>query len=69
MKKAAPAGNGRQKLLQGAANRTELVVHRGAQAVHHGDDRQRDTGRDQTVFDRSCARLIGPKLRNHALQG
>ena len=68
MKKVAAAGNARQKLLQGAANRTELVVHRGTQTIHYGNDRQRDTSRDQTVFDRGGAGLIGPEYRNHALQ-
>ena len=66
MKKVALAGNARQKLLQGAANRTELVVHRGTQAIDDRNDRQRDTGRDQAVFNRSRAGLIRPELRNHA---
>src|SRR6186713_2326156 len=66
-KKQPPLGNGRRKLLQGAANRTELLVQAGAQAVHDGDDRQRDTGCNQAVFDRGRTGLIGPKLQNHAL--
>ncbi|MGY3120551.1 phytoene dehydrogenase-like protein [Bradyrhizobium sp. S3.14.4] len=66
--KQPPPGNGRRKLLQGTANRTELVVQAGAQAVHHGDDRQRDARCDQAVFDRGCTGFVRPELQNHALQ-
>ena len=58
----------RGKLLQGGANRSELLVHRAAQAVHDGDDRERDAGCDQSVFDRGCTRLVVPELQNHVLQ-
>ena len=67
-KKIAPAGKWRRKLLQGAVNRRELVVHGAAQAVHHGDDRQGDARGNQTVFDRRRTGFIRPELLNHAFQ-
>ena len=57
-----------RKLLQGGANRSELIVQGGAQVVHHGDDGQSDTRCNQTVLDRGCTGLVEPELLNHALQ-
>ena len=68
MKRNEPPPGRQAKLLQGAANRTELVIHGGAEAVDHGNDRQRDAGGNQAVFDRGRTRFIRPELHEHALQ-
>src|SRR3954447_8403768 len=46
-------------LLQRAADRGELLVQRRAEIVDDGDDRERDAGGDQAVFDRCGAGLVG----------
>ncbi len=43
-------------------DRRKLAVQVGAQAVDDGDDRERDTGRDQAVFNRGRTRMIGQDL-------
>src|SRR5882724_10215984 len=59
---------GGEELLQRAIDRRELGVEVAAQTVHDRDDRKRDTGRDQTVFNRGRSRLIGQELQKAALQ-
>jgi hypothetical protein len=55
-------------LLQLGIDRSELRVKIGAQAVHHRDNRKRDTRCDQTVFNRGRTRLIGQEFQKVALQ-
>jgi hypothetical protein len=57
----------RRMLLQGSRNRRELRVQAGAYPVHDSNDRQRNAGSDQTVFDRRCPRLVAKKLLNETL--
>jgi hypothetical protein len=38
-----------------------LVEELGAEAVHDRDDRKRDAGRNQSVFDRRRTCLVGKK--------
>ena len=47
----------RARLLQRAVDRGELGVQRGAEAVDDGDDRERDAGGNQAVFDGGGAGL------------
>ena len=49
---------GSGNLLQRAVDRSELVVEVAAQAVHHSDNRKRDTRCDQAVFNRGRAGFI-----------
>src|SRR3569832_1614267 len=65
---SAPTGKWGRKLLQGAANGRELVVQGDAEAVHHGNDGQRDTRGNQPVFDRRRTGFVQPELLNHAFQ-
>jgi hypothetical protein len=53
---------------QTLVDRVELGIQGRAEGVDHRDDRQRDTGCDQTVFDRSCPRLVPPKLLKQKTQ-
>ena len=55
-------------LLERGADRIELGADRRTQPVHDRNDRQRDTRRDQTVFDRGCPRLVSNKLQEKTLQ-
>lgn len=45
-------------LLERAADRSELVVQCRAEVIDDGDDRQRDTRRDQPVFNRGGTTFI-----------
>src|SRR6516165_7562794 len=58
---------GTSRLLERAVDRSELRVQRGAQAVDGGDDRERNAGRDQAVFDRGGARLVLHETSNQVL--
>src|SRR5689334_12596114 len=55
------------RLFQRAADRGELRVQAGAEAVDHSDDRERDAGSDQAVFDGGGARLVLHETRNQVL--
>src|ERR1700757_2777368 len=57
--------NGR--LLQRVVDRGELVVQVRAETVHDRDDRQRNAGRDEAVFDSGGAGLILHETRNQVL--
>jgi len=54
----APSTNG-DRLFQRGADRGELEL--GAEPVHDRNDRQRDAGGDQAVFDGGCAGLVCKK--------
>jgi len=45
-------------LLERRTDRAELGVEGAAEAIDHSNDRERDTGGDEAVFDRSSTRLI-----------
>jgi len=60
-------GKGRQRqtglglfwrLFQGAIDRRKFEVELGADALNSGDDRKRDTARNQAIFDGGGAGLI-----------
>ena len=55
------------RLFQRGIDRGEFGIEGGAQPVDHGNDRKADTGRDQAVFNRGGAGLVGPKLSNNVL--
>lgn len=57
---------GSQSLFQRRVDRIELGVEVRTQAVYHSDDRQRDAGCDQTIFNRGCPRLIRKELNQVA---
>jgi hypothetical protein len=50
--------------LQCSADLVEISVECCTHTVHCSDDRNRDTGRDQTIFNRGCPRLIRQELRD-----
>src|SRR3954463_13117424 len=72
-KKRAPSRTGlfefaiRTALLEAARDRGELGVQRGAQVIDDSDDRQRNAGGDQTVFNSGGAGFIFRKTRNEVL--
>ena len=57
-----------QPLLQGAVDGGELGVQGGAEPIDRCDDRQRNTRRDQAVFDRGCARFVRQEFLDEMLQ-
>jgi hypothetical protein len=57
-----------ERLLQRGIERRELGVEGRTQAIHHGDDRERDARRDQTIFDRGRPRFIRQKSQKVMLQ-
>jgi hypothetical protein len=52
------------ELFESGRNRRERRIQIGAEALHHGDDGHRDACRDETVFDRCRALVIGQKVLN-----
>jgi hypothetical protein len=56
-----------QILFQRGVDRRELGVEVRADAIHHGDDRERDAGRDQSVLDCGRAGLVFPEFANELL--
>ena len=54
-------------LLERSADRAELGVQLAAEAVDHSDDRERDAGGDQAVFDGGGAGFILHETRNQIL--
>src|ERR1700688_2395813 len=58
---------GRFRLLQRGIDRGELGVQVGAEAVDHSDNRERNAGCDQAVFDGGGAGLILHETRNQVL--
>src|SRR6267154_3977613 len=55
--------------FQRAVDRGELGVQVGAEAVDHSDDRERNAGGNQAVFDRGGAGLVLHETRNQVLHG
>ncbi len=55
-------------LLQPGFDRRKLGIEVGAEAVNHRDDRERNTGRDQAVFDRGSPGFVGEKPFENAIQ-
>ena len=53
-----------QDLFQRVVDRVELAAQVGAEAVDHGNDRQRDARRDQSIFNGGGTALIPPKSQN-----
>ena len=47
----------------------EAGIQIGADTVDHGDDRNRNTRRDQTVFDRRGGRIVSRETREQVLHG
>jgi hypothetical protein len=47
--------------LERSADRPEVRPELGADALYGGDDRERDTGGNQAIFDGGCTRLVGYK--------
>jgi len=45
-------------LLEAGRDRRELSVEGAAEAVYNCDDRERNAGGNQAVFDRGCAGLV-----------
>jgi hypothetical protein len=56
------------RLLQRGIDRRKLGVEVRTQAVHHGNDRERDARCDQAIFDRGRPRFIRQKLQKVMLQ-
>src|ERR1700745_2082550 len=54
-------------LFQRAVDRCELVVEVTTKSVDHGDNRQRDTRRDQPIFNGGRASLVPPKTQSKIL--
>ena len=55
------------RLFQRVVDRGELGVQVGAEAVDHCDDRERNAGCNQAVFDGGGAGLIFCETRNQVL--
>lgn len=51
-------------LLELGRDAREGVVELSAQAIDHSDDRDRNTGGNQTVFDGRCSRIVFQKTQN-----
>jgi hypothetical protein len=54
-------------LFQRRIDRRELIIQVRTKTINDRDDRKRDTCCDQAVFDRSCTRLIGQKIKKKTL--
>jgi hypothetical protein len=55
-------------LFQRGIDRGKGRIERRAQTIHRSDDRQRDPGRNQTVFNRGSPRLIRQKSQKKTSQ-
>jgi len=64
----SPRRRGGVGLFQRAVDAAEVGVQGRAEAIDRRDDRQRNPGRNQTIFNRGRPRLIGQKLQKNALQ-
>src|SRR5579863_4666382 len=56
-----------RRLLEGAGNAAERGVQLGAKALDDGDDRDRNAGGDETVFNGRGARLVLHETREKGL--
>ena len=57
------------RLLEGGRNAAEGVLQVGAEALNDGDDRNRDAGGDQTIFDGGRSRFVLEKGKREILHG
>lgn len=48
-----------RRSLERRIDRREFAFEISAGAVDHGDDRKRNAGCDEAIFDGRCARLVG----------
>ena len=55
-------------LLERAVDRGELGIQGRTEPIDRGNDRERDAGRDQPVFDRSRPRLVAQETLDVMLQ-
>jgi hypothetical protein len=55
-------------LFQRSADRGEIGAELTAHTVNSCDDRNRDTGGDQAVFNGGCAGFVGNKVLKNTLQ-
>jgi hypothetical protein len=55
--RAKPA-SGSSRLLEGSRNGAEGVLQIGTEALDDGDDRNRDAGGDETIFDGGRSRFV-----------
>jgi hypothetical protein len=55
-------------LLEAGRDRRELGVESGAEAVYNCDDRERNAGGDQAVFNGGGAGFVGQELFENTLQ-
>jgi hypothetical protein len=54
---------------EGAGNAAESRFQAGAEALHNGNDRNRDAGSDEAVFDRRGPGLVFHETRQKGLHG
>ena len=59
----------RSELLDRGRDVGEGIGQLGAEALHDGDDRDRDAGGDEAILDGSRARLVLGKALNEGLRG
>ena len=57
------------RLLEGGRNAAEGVLQVGAEALNDGDDRNRDAGSDESIFDGGRSRLVPEKGECEILHG
>ena len=63
-----PVRDGASKLFQRIVNRREDPAEIGAQPVHSSNDRQRNAGRDQAIFDRRRAGIVRQEPQKQMFQ-
>ena len=61
-------GEGDRNLLQRAVDIGKLGIKVRSETVNHCDDGQRDTGRDQAIFNCGGTRFIGKEIQQNPLQ-
>jgi len=57
------------RLLEGGRNGAEGVLQIGAEALDDGDDRNRDAGGDETIFDGGRRRFVLEKGKCEIIHG
>ena len=62
-----PLEKGDASLFQRSVDRTKRGVQGRAEAVDHSNDRESNSGGDQSVFNSGSARLIIPEFQNGTL--
>ena len=51
-----------QSLLERTIDRSEVRIQGAAEQIDRGDDRQRNAGCDQTIFNSRCPLFVRPEL-------